>query len=82
MTKLEAIDALIKTATKEEGYLEKAAIKYQTYGASALYPFTTHAGSDNYTKYGYEMHKVYPSVMKEEIRSSLGILQESAILVS
>lgn len=63
MTKLEAIDALIKTATNEVGYLEKSKAAYRAHGVDALYPLTTYAGSDNYTKYGYEMHKVYPSVM-------------------
>ncbi len=37
-------------------YLEKASGK-------SLYDKTANAGSANYTKYGYEMHKLYPATM-------------------
>lgn len=49
---------VIAVAEAELGYLEKknGDIKY-------LYNKTANAGDANYTKYGYEMHKLYPSVM-------------------
>lgn len=49
---------VINTALAEESYLEKrnGDLKY-------LYDKTANAGSANYTKYGYEMHKLYPSIM-------------------
>lgn len=52
------VDKVIKVAEAEIGYLEKknGDIKY-------LYEKTANAGSANYTKYGYEMHKIYPAVM-------------------
>ena len=51
-----AIDAVINIALAEVGYIEKASGKN-------LYDKTTNAGDKNYTKYGYEMHKIYPAVM-------------------
>lgn len=50
------VDKVIKIALAEEGYLEKKS-------NSQLYNKTANAGSANYTKYGKEMHDVYPSVM-------------------
>lgn len=52
------VDKVIKVAEAEIGYLEKKSgdTKY-------LYEKTANAGSANYTKYGYEMHKIYPAVM-------------------
>lgn len=47
---------VIAIATAEVGYLEKKS-------NSNLYSKKGNAGSANYTKYGYEMHKIYPSVM-------------------
>lgn len=49
---------VLSIAKSELGYLEKKSgdLKY-------LYDKTANAGSANYTKYGYEMHKLYPSVM-------------------
>lgn len=49
---------VIATAKAEVGYLEKKSgnLKY-------LYDKKANAGSANYTKYGYEMHNLYPSVM-------------------
>lgn len=49
-------DKVIKIALAEEGYLEKKS-------NSQLYNKTANAGSANYTKYGKEMHDIYPSVM-------------------
>lgn len=49
---------VIATAKAEVGYLEKKSgnLKY-------LYDKKANAGSANYTKYGYEMHNLYPEVM-------------------
>ncbi len=54
---------VISIALAEEGYLEKSASAWRKYGKDCLYSKTDYAGSDNYTKYGYEMHQLYPSVM-------------------
>ena len=54
---------VISIALAEEGYLEKSASAWKKYGKDCLYSKTDYAGSDNYTKYGYEMHQLYPSVM-------------------
>ena len=51
-----AIEKLISIATKEVGYLEKK-------NGNSLNDKTANAGSANYTKYGYEMHKLYPATM-------------------
>lgn len=53
---MSAIDKLLSIAASEVGYLEKASGK-------SLYDKTANAGSANYTKYGYEMHKLYPATM-------------------
>ena len=47
---------VIKVAEAEVGYLEKKSNK-------SLDSKTANAGSANYTKYGRDMHKLYPSVM-------------------
>lgn len=47
---------VIAIAEAEVGYLEKK-------NGNNLYDKTANAGDANYTKYGYEMHQVYPSVM-------------------
>lgn len=47
---------VIKIAEAEVGYLEKKSNKY-------LDEKTANAGSKNYTKYGRDMHDLYPSVM-------------------
>lgn len=49
-------DKVINIALAEVGYLEKAS-------NSQLYDKTANAGSGNYTKYGKEMHDIYPTVM-------------------
>lgn len=50
------VDKVLKIALDEVGYLEKKS-------NSNLYSKTANAGSNNYTKYGKEMHDIYPSVM-------------------
>lgn len=56
MTITEAINKVIQIALAEVDYLEKASNK-------DLYSKTANAGDKNYTKYGYEMHKISPAVM-------------------
>lgn len=51
-------DKVIAVAQKEVGYLEK-----KTGDLKYLYDKKANAGYANYTKYGYEMHRIYPSVM-------------------
>lgn len=53
---MSAIEKLLSIASNEVGYLEKK-------NGNSLYDKTANAGSANYTKYGYEMHKLYPSTM-------------------
>lgn len=52
------IGKVIQVAKAEVGYLEK-----RNGDLAYLYDKKANAGSANYTKYGYEMHKLYPSVM-------------------
>ena len=49
-------DLVINIAKAEVGYLEKKS-------NSQLDSKTANAGSANYTKYGRDMHAIYPSVM-------------------
>ena len=51
-------DVVIKIALAEVGYLEKA-----NGNLNYLYDKTANAGDKNYTKYGYEMHQIYPQTM-------------------
>ena len=55
-------DKVIKIAANEVGYLEKSAAAYKK-NPDIIYEKTAGAGYDNYTKYGKEMHKIYPSIM-------------------
>ena len=55
-------DKVIKIAINEVGYLEKSKIAYQK-NPNILYEKTAGAGQDNYTKYGKDMHKIYPSII-------------------
>ena len=55
-TETQAIDKVLTIACAEEGYHEKAS-------ASNLDSKTANAGSNNYTKYGKEMHALQPSNM-------------------
>jgi hypothetical protein len=56
------VDKVLKVAADEVGYLEKSKAAYLK-DPSVLYKKTAGAGSDNYTKYGKEMHEIYPQVM-------------------
>ena len=56
-------DRLIAVAEKEVGYVEKSRSAYDRYGKDILYFPQLYAGSDNYTKYNYEMHQISPDVM-------------------
>lgn len=52
------VKRVLAVAESEVGYLEKknGDLKY-------LYDKTANAGDANFTKYGYEMHNIYPAVM-------------------
>jgi hypothetical protein len=56
------VEKVISIASAEVGYLEKSATAYKK-DPTCLDEKTRGAGSDNYTKYGRDMHKIYPSVM-------------------
>ena len=56
MTEKELIQKLLDTAEAEVGYIEKASNKN-------LDSKTANIGKNNYTKYGRDMHAIYPSVM-------------------
>ena len=56
MTEKQAITKVLDIALAEEGYLEKASNKN-------LYDKTANAGSNNYTKFGKEMHDIQPVTM-------------------
>lgn len=58
-----AAEKVLAVAQGEIGYLEKSAETYREHGMAALRPKTEYAGSDNYTKYGYDMHSLEPTVM-------------------
>lgn len=53
---------VIAIALAEEGYLEKSKSAYQK-DHKVLDSKEDGAGSDNYTKYGRDMHKLYPAIM-------------------
>lgn len=53
---------VINIALNEDGYLEKSSAAYKK-NKNIIYEKTKGAGSDNYTKYGKEMHDLYPAVM-------------------
>lgn len=55
-------DKVINIALAQVGYLEKSKTAY-TKNTAILDEMTAGAGYDNYTKYGRDMHKVYPSIM-------------------
>lgn len=56
------VDKVLKIAEAEVGYLEKSAAAYRK-NPKILDEKTAGAGTDNYTKYGRDMHKIYPAVM-------------------
>ena len=51
------VDKVLKIAEAEVGYLEKKT-------NADLDSKTKNAGYNNYTKYGRDMHELYPSVME------------------
>lgn len=55
-------DEVLKIALAEEGYLEKSKTAYAL-NKDIIYDKNAGAGSDNITKFGYEMHKIEPKVM-------------------
>lgn len=55
-------DTVIGIALEQEGYLEKSRIAYIS-NKDVIWDKTKGAGGDNITKYGYEMHQIYPKVM-------------------
>ena len=59
---LNTFDKVIAIAKAEIGYLEKSKSAYLK-NPKIIYDKTAGAGYDNYTKYGKEMHDVYPAVM-------------------
>ena len=59
---MNTVDKVLKIAMNEAGYLEKSKTAYQK-NHDIIYEKTEGAGSDNYTKYGKELHDIYPSVM-------------------
>lgn len=56
------VNRVIEIALNEVGYLEKSREAYRN-NPQVLYSKTDGAGSDNYTKYGKEMHDLCPSTM-------------------
>lgn len=60
------VDKVIKIALAEEGYQEKSREAYLA-NPMVLESKDAGAGEDNYTKYGRDMHKIYPSVMDFQI---------------
>lgn len=56
------LDKVLDVAAAEVGYLEKSKTAYKK-DPSCLDEKTRGAGQDNYTKYGRDMHQVYPAVM-------------------
>ena len=56
-------DKVIKIALEEVGYLEKSRLAYKK-NPDIIYDKTAGAGQDNYTKYNYEMSKIYPEVFE------------------
>lgn len=55
-------EKVIKIAKAELGYLEKSAAAYKK-DPKVLDKKTDGAGKDNYTKYGRDLHRIYPAVM-------------------
>lgn len=55
-------DKVINIAMEEVGYLEKSMLAYRK-NPDIIYEKTAGAGQDNITKYGKEMHDIYPSIM-------------------
>jgi len=56
------INRVIEVASAEVGYLEKSTSAYNK-NKNIIYDKTAGAGKDNITKFGYDMHTVYPKTM-------------------
>lgn len=56
------VDKVLNVAKNEIGYLEKSTAAYKK-DPDIIYQKTEGAGYDNITKYGKEMHSIYPAVM-------------------
>ena len=56
------VEKVLEVAAAEVGYLEKSKTAYAK-NPNVIYEKTAGAGSDNITKYNYEMHKLYPKTM-------------------
>lgn len=56
------VEKVLEVAAAEVGYLEKSKTAYKK-DPSVLYRKTDGAGKDNYTKYGKDLHEIYPQVM-------------------
>lgn len=56
------VTKVINIARNEIGYMEKSKLAYRK-NPQIIFEKTAGAGKDNYTKYGYEMHEIYPGVM-------------------
>jgi hypothetical protein len=59
----DSVQRVLDVAREEIGYLEKSAAAVREYGVAILQERIRGAGRDNYTKYGYEMHQLAPTVM-------------------
>lgn len=59
---MNTVDKVLKIALDEVGYLEKSKTAYKN-NPNIIYEKTAGAGSDNITKYGFEMNKIYPATM-------------------
>ena len=59
---MNTVDKVLKVAMEEVGYLEKSKTAYKK-NPDIIYEKTAGAGSDNITKYNFEMHNIYPSIM-------------------
>ena len=60
---MNTVDKVIQIAMNEIGYLEKSKTAYKK-DPNIIYEKIAGAGQDNYTKYNYEMSKIYPEVFE------------------
>ena len=56
------VEKVLEVAAAEVGYLEKSKTAYKK-NPNIIYEKTAGAGKDNYTKYGKDLHEIYPQVM-------------------
>lgn len=59
---MKAVEKVINIALAEDGYVEKSTAAYRK-NPKILDNKTAGAGFDNWTKYGRDMHAIYPTVM-------------------